>query len=158
MADEKMTALAARMYAQLCATLDNRNWRYEKDEEKKLVHFRVSGDDLPMNLIVIVDTDRQAVRVLAPLDYKMPEDKRMEGAIATCVASYGMVDGSFDYDLSNGRISFRMTASFRDSILGERLFAYLIDCSCAMVDQYNDKFLALGKGMISINDFINQEN
>jgi len=84
----------------------------------------------------------------------MSEDKRMEGAIATCVASFGMADGSFDYDLAVGRIVFRMTASFRESVIGEGLFQYMISCACAMVDEYNDKFLAIDKGLMSINDFI----
>ena len=78
----------------------------------------------------------------------------MEGAIATCAASFGMADGSFDYDLSDGTIVFRMTASFRESLIGEGLFQYMISCSCAMVDKYNDQFLALDKGIMSITDFI----
>ena len=65
-----------------------------------------------------------------------------------------MADGSFDYDLSNGAIVFRMTASFRDSVIGEGLFQYLISCSCAMVDKFNDQFLAIDKGLLSIGDFI----
>ena len=48
----------------------------------------------------------------------------------------------------------RMTASFRDSLIGEGLFLYLIFWSCEMVDKYNDQFLALDKGIMSIADFI----
>ena len=109
---------------------------------------------LCMQFILIVDAERQLIRLLSPMPFKMSEAKRLEGAIAACVASYGMLDGSFDYDLSNGRISFRMTASFRSSQIGEELLQYMISCSCAMVDQYNDKFLAIDKGLLSISDFI----
>lgn len=154
MADEKKMELAKQVYQTMCYAIDRRNWRYGKDEEKLLVHFGVNGDDIPMQFILIVDADRQLIRVMSQLPFKMSEDKRMEGAIATCVASYGMADGSFDYDLSNGAIVFRMTASFRDSVIGEGLFQYLISCSCAMVDKFNDQFLAIDKGLLSIGDFI----
>lgn len=154
MADEKKIELAKQVYQTMCDAIDRRNWRYGKDEEKLLVHFGVNGDDIPMQFILIVDADRQLIRVMSQLPFKMSEDKRMEGAIATCVASYGMADGSFDYDLSNGAIVFRMTASFRDSVIGEGLFQYLISCSCAMVDKFNDQFLAIDKGLLSIGDFI----
>lgn len=154
MADEKKMELAKQVYQTMCDAIDRRNWRYGKDEEKLLVHFGVNGDDIPMQFILIVDADRQLIRVMSQLPFKMSEDKRMEGAIATCVASYGMADGSFDYDLSNGAIVFRMTASFRDSVIGEGLFQYLISCSCAMVDKFNDQFLAIDKGLLSIGDFI----
>ena len=135
--------------------MTKRRWNLQsKDEEKLLVHFGVSGDDIPMQFILIVDAERQLIRLMSPMPFKMSESKRMEGAIATCAASFGMADGSFDYDLSDGTIVFRMTASFRESLIGEGLFQYMISCSCAMVDKYNDQFLALDKGIMSITDFI----
>lgn len=157
MADEKKMELAKQVYKTLCEAIESRQWRYGKDEDKLLVHFGVSGDDIPMQFILIVDAERQLVRLMSPMPYKMSEAKRMEGAIAACAASFGMADGSFDYDLSNGRIAFRMTASFRESLIGEGLFQYMISCSCAMVDKYNDQFLAIDKGLMSITDFIAKE-
>jgi len=154
MVDEKKMELAKQVYQTLCEAIERREWNFGKDEEKLLVHFGVNGDDIPMQFILIVDAERQLIRVMSPLPFKMSEAKRMEGAIATCAASFGMADGSFDYDLSDGTIVFRMTASFRESLIGEGLFQYLISCSCAMVDKYNDQFLALDKGIMSITDFI----
>ena len=154
MVDEKKMELAKQVYQTLCEAIERREWNFGKDEEKLLVHFGVSGDDIPMRFILIVDAERQLIRLMSPMPFKMSESKRMEGAIATCVASFGMVDGSFDYDLSDGTIVFRMTASFRESLIGEGLFQYMISCSCAMVDKYNDQFLALDKGIMSITDFI----
>lgn len=154
MVDEKKMELAKQVYQTLCEAIERREWNFGKDEEKLLVHFGVNGDDIPMQFVLIVDAERQLIRVMSPLPFKMSEAKRMEGAIATCAASFGMADGNFDYDLSDGTIVFRMTASFRESLIGEGLFQYLISCSCAMVDKYNDQFLALDKGIMSITDFI----
>jgi len=154
MAEENKKILAKEVYNTLCGAIERREWNYEKDEEKLVVHFGVSGDDIPMQFILVVDEERQLIRLMSPMPFNMSEDKRMEGAIATCVASFGMADGSFDYDLAEGRIVFRMTASFRESVIGEGLFQYMISCACAMVDEYNDKFLAIDKGLMSINDFI----
>lgn len=151
-------ALALNTYNTLCDALDARNWRYSKNEEKLAVSFGVNGDDLPMEFVIIVDEKRQLVRLMSMLPFKMPEDKRLDGAIATMVASFGMVDGSFDHNLEDGTIMFRMTASFRESKLGQGLFAYLIDCSCAMIDRYNDKFFAISKGMMTIQEFLEAEN
>ncbi len=154
MVDEKKMTIAKVVYQTLCKALEQRDWTFKKDEEKLLVNFGVSGDDIPMQFIIIVDAERQLIRLMSPLPFKMSEEKRVEGAVATCAASFGMADGSFDYDLSDGTIVFRMTASFRESLIGEGLFQYMISCSCAMVDKYNDQFLALDKGIVSITDFI----
>lgn len=154
MADEKKMELAKQVYQTLCSAIDNRNWNYTKDEEKLLVHFGVRGDDIPMQFLLVVDAERQLIRLMSPMPFKMSEGKRMEGAIATCVVTNKLADGSFDYDLSDGEIIFRMTASFRESQIGEALFQYMISCAGAMVDRYNDQFLAIDKGLISISDFI----
>lgn len=77
----------------------------------------VQGDDLPMQFILIVDGERQLIRLLSPMPYAMSEDKRIGGALATCAASYSMPDGSFDYDLSDGSIIFRMTAFLEKALL-----------------------------------------
>lgn len=149
--------LANKVYATLCSALDARNWRYKKNDEELSVSFGVKGDDLPMDLVIRIDGERQLIHAYSPLPFKFSENKRLEGAVAACVASYGMTDGSFDYNIATGTIVFRVTTAFHESVIGEGLFEYLIDFICAVVDVYNDKFFALDKGMMSIDDFIAAE-
>ena len=157
MADEKELAHAKNVFNDLCTKLDKMNWHYNKDEEKLVVTFDVSGDDFPMSFIIMIDADRQLMRMFSRLPFTVPEDKRMDLAVATCVASNGLPDGSFDYDILKGNIDFRLTSSFRGSTIGEGLFEYLVGYSSALVDRYNDKFFAIAKGFLNLNDFIEQE-
>ena len=154
MADEKSMACAKQVYENMCKALDEKGWNFDKDEPKLVIYFGVKGDDFPMQFIIAVDAERQVIRLMSPLPFEMSASKRVEGALAVCAASLGMVDGSFDYDLSDGKIIFRMTASFRDSQIGDELFHYMIACSGAMVEKYNEKFFAIDKGLLSIEDFI----
>lgn len=154
MADANEMTLAKTVYADLCASLEKREWHYQKHEDDLAVTFGVAGEDIPMEFVLAVDADRQLLRVFSRLPFTVPEDKRMDLAIATCVASNGLADGSFDYDIAKGTIVFRLTASFRESKIGDGLFEYLVGCSSVTVDAFNDKFLLLCKGLISINDFI----
>lgn len=158
MIDENKMELAKQVYNTLCNAIEKREWKFDKKEEKLLVYFGVTGNDIPMQFILVVDAERQLIRLMSPMPYNMSEEKRMEGAIAACAASFGMADGSFDYDLSDGKIVFRMTASFRESSIGEGLLQYMISYSCAVVDEYNDQFLAIDKGLMSITDFITKES
>ena len=158
MAEEKMIS-ALRVYQTICDVLDNRDWHYDKDEEELLVHFQVSGDDVPIRIILVVDAKRSTVRLLSPMPFKMSEGKRVEGALACCIASYGLVDGNFDYNLVDGSINFRMCVSFiGDSEIGTGLIEYLIDCACVTVDKYNDQFLLINKDILSISDFMAKED
>ena len=157
MAVENKTELAQKVFQLLCNTLDARNLRYDKDDEKLVLHLRLDGEDIPMKFLFCVDAPRQLVRVHSPFPFKMSEDKRLDGAIAACYATYGMVDGNFDYDITDGSLQFRLTAAYRDDQIGDGFFMYLIGCCNAMVDKFNDRFLALSKGYIDISDFMKDE-
>ena len=152
MADQKSIKSAETVYNTLCEMLDDRNWKYDKHPEDSVVHFVVGGDDIPMEFVVNIDAERQLVRMLSQLPFTFSEAKRIEGAIATCQATFKLADGSFDYDFKTGRNLFRMTSSFRGSLISKELLAYMVDCSCYTVDAYNDKFLMIDRGVLGIED------
>ena len=153
MADNK-AQVAKEIYNSLCDAIDKIGWKYDKEEEKLLVHFAVSGEDIPMKFIMFVDEDRKLLRLISYMPFKMSEAKRYEGAVAACVSSYGLIDGSFDYDITDGEIAFRMVQPFMDGSISESTFMHMIAFSCSVVDDYNDRFMALDKGLMSIEEFI----
>ncbi len=156
MTDEKM-ARAQRVFATLCAAFDANGWSYKKDEEKLQIECGFHGDDLPMEFTVVVDADRQLVALLSRLPYNIDEEKRLDLAIAVSVVNNLLVDGSFDFNVETGRLYFRMTSSFIDSEIGAEVFDYMLIVSNKTVDEYNDQFLMIAKGMVSLEDFIKKE-
>ena len=148
---------ARAVYNTLIKMLDSRDWKYEKHEDKLLIKSGIQGDDLPVEYIMLVNPRNEVVQFLSALPFKMPEDKRVDGALAVCVANYGLVDGSFDYDLTDGEIRYRLTSSYRESELSPELFEYMMMVAASTVDNYNDRFFMLSKGMITIQQFIEQE-
>lgn len=153
MADEKLER-AQKVYGTLCSTLDSHEWHYKKDEEKLSIDCGAQGEDLPMEITIKVDAERQLIMLLSHLPFVISEDKRLDVAIAVSAVNNKLVDGSFDYDIADGHMFFRMTSSFIESEIGNELFTYMLMVSCHTIDEYNDKFLMLGKGMMSIEDFI----
>ena len=92
------------------------------------------------------------------LPFKFPEDKRVEGAIAATAANHGMVNGSFDFDMSDGEMLFGCVNSYKNGDFNEDIAYYMISVAVSTVDEYNDRFFGIAKGMISIQDFIEKEN
>ena len=101
---------------------------------------------------------RQVVQVLSPIPCKIPEDKRLDAAVAVSVANYGMINGAFDFDMSDGEIRFRATQSYKGCELTDETIRYLLGVVFLTTDKYNDCFFMLGKGMMSLSDFIEKEN
>lgn len=143
--DKKELKEAKAVYKSLCAMLDGKKFHYTKDEESLTIHCEMRGDDLPINLIVRIDTERKLVTLASPMPFEVPEERRPAMAVAVSCANHGLVDGSFDYNYLSGKILFRMTSSYRASVIGKDLFDYMIMCSSYTIDDYNDKFLVVAK-------------
>jgi hypothetical protein len=154
MADLKETKQAQNAFNTLCGMLDDHGWKYHRDDEKLCIECGANGEDLPIDIRINVDADKQLVTLLSQLPFKVPEDDRVLGAVAISAANYNMVDGNFDYNLASGSIIFRLTTSFRESLVSKDVFEYMLFVSCATIDNYNDKFLMLIKKAMSLEDFI----
>ena len=154
MSEEKELKQAQTVYKALCEMLNERDWHYEKDEENLAIKCGAQGDDLPMEIIVEVDRKRQLVSLLSQMPFAVPENRRTALAVAVSQANNGMVDGSFDFDYLSGRIVFRMTSSYRESLIGKQLFEYMLSCACFTIDEYNDKFLMVAKNEMSAEEII----
>lgn len=156
MEDLNMT-MAKETYGVLCRMLDNQKWHYDKFDDDLMIKATIKGDDFPIDFFVRVNPRNEVVSFLSVMPFKVEESKRIDVALAICAANYGLVDGSFDYDLSDGSIIFRLTSSYKESTLGEALFEYMIMVSAATIDNYNDKFFMISKGMMTVQQFIESE-
>ena len=154
MADVNMEK-AKQVYEAIIAMLDKRNWSYDRHDEDLVISSGVKGDDLPINFLLVVNAKNQVVSFLSRLPFSMSEEKLVDGAIACCIANNRLVDGSFDYDVTNGNITFRLTTCYRDSDISESVFEYMIMVASMTVDNYNDKFLMISKGMMSVDQLLN---
>lgn len=150
---------AKNTYKALCTYLDQKEWHYTKDDEKLEIATGARGDDLPIHINITVDKERQLAVLLSTLGFALPEEKRTEGAVIIAAINNRIINGCFDYQLSTGRILFRLVQPFHGSVIAPEVFEYVILCSCGTVDQYNDKLFAYAQGEMdfrAIMEFINK--
>lgn len=148
---------AREVYEGLIDMFDARNWTYTRHDDDLVLSSGVKGDDLPIEFIVAVRAENQVVQLLSRLPFEIPENKRVDAACAICYVNNKILDGSFDYDLFEGKITFRLTSSYRDSELGSDLFGYMVDVSAATIDVYNDRLFMLAKGVVDFSGFVQME-
>lgn len=145
---------ANSVFHTLCNHMDALGLHYTKDESDLTAVCPFRGEDLPIELRIGVDADKELVMVLSFLPFTVAEDKRLELAIAISIANNKLVDGCFDYDIQGGHIFFRQVASYMDSDLGAELFSYMMECSHRTIDDFNDKFMLLSKGIITLEKYM----
>lgn len=154
MADQHNLELTKKMYETMCAALDARQWKYRRNDEKMALEYLVNGEDLPMRFIIRFDAERTMVRFLSPMELTVKEDKRLEVAVAVSMINNRLADGCFDFDVTDGTLRFRVCNSFRDSVLSDEVFLYLLTLGIRVVERYNDKLFMLATGVISLEKFI----
>lgn len=157
MSEKQKLKAATAAYQDFCKMLDGRKWKYNRHDEDLAITTTAVGDDLSMELVIRFDADRQLVRLHSRIPVEVPEAMRKAMAIAVSRANHNMVDGAFDYDYREGKIYFRLTASFKGSILSQEALEYILQVSCNTIDDYNDKFVAIVATKMSaeqIADFI----
>lgn len=145
---------ARNVYKALCDMFDERQWHYKKLDDELSIKCEAQGEDLPMEILIEVDKERHLASLISFMPFIIPENRRSALAVAVSQANNGMVDGSFDYNYLNGRIMFRMTSSFRESLIGKKMFDYMLSVACYTIDEYNDKFLFVAKNEMDVNEIL----
>lgn len=148
---------AKEIYNSLCTALEANNWHFRKVEDDMVVVATIKGDDFPIDFIIKVNPEIEKFTFISCLPTKVPEDKRVDFALAVCQANYGLTQGRFDYNISDGTISYENYTSFKFNEINPEHYEYLIMISAGIIDKYNDKFFMLEKGVITIKQFIEQD-
>ena len=153
MADEKNVKSAYEVYQTLCTMLDDLNLKYSRDDESFAIQVGIQGEDFPVRMHIRVNPGKSLISVLSQLPFSVPEDKRIEMSVAVSMANYLLVDGSFDYNIGEGDILFRLTSSYLDSLIGKELLQFMLMVSYKTIDNFNDKFFMLMKEKMTLDEF-----
>lgn len=156
MADKIKTEKAVNVYHKLIETLDSIGWQYSILEDEPGVTYTVNGDDMIMEFIVTINPDAQILHFLSVLPMRFDEDKRLDGLMAACAVSSTVPWGTFSFNMENSKIVYGASSIFSDCEVNEGWFTQQMDMAHAVVDMFNDRFLALAKGYMTIEEFIAQ--
>jgi hypothetical protein len=153
--DAKKEKKAIKAFKVMCASLDEDNWKYLKDEKSYKVEYIETGDsELKMQCKFFLDAEREMVRFLSKIPVEFPQEKIMEAAVACCLINNKIIFGSFDLDVHKGTIWFRMSNAMLDEIPGKDFFRIMRRRATNVIDTYNDRLLKLQKGEIKAIEII----
>jgi hypothetical protein len=103
-----------------------------------------------------VDSSREIIYVYVNQDLVVPESKRIVVALGCCARNDCMIDGSFDFNLADGSLIFRVISSYHDMTIGEWTVEYLIQLSNAMFEKVNGVIIDYIEDKINQTEFLAQ--
>ncbi len=145
---------ASEVFKTICDTLDGIDWMYNAYEQEMRVVTGMKGEDIPINITFTINDSAKVLMVYSVMPFDVKPEKRVEMAMAVCVANDKLVNGVFDYSLEDGTIAYRMTESYDDCQFGADCIMYFVRCLTSTVDAFNDRFFALNEGQLSLEEFM----
>lgn len=159
MSEDQKSIKANEVFNGICTALDEMNIRYVKKTDDVLgVDFGVPSHDIPIRIVITLDIENEHIMLFSCLPINIPTDKYFEMSVAVNAANCTIVNGSFDFDCNNGSLFFKMTNSYKNSVLGTELYKYMVNVAMETVDSYNDEFLKIARDLITLREFLNQQN
>lgn len=149
---EKMSE-GRSVFNSLVQHLTNINLKFEQQEleDRFMVKFNMSGDDIPMRFFIYVNPAHQLITLHSPMPVTFPQDKLDVACQAICAINYRLTDGDFQIDLRDGEVLFNMSTSYAGSLISNDVYNYVLGMSINIVDEFNDKLLMLSKGLIDLD-------
>ena len=145
---------AQQIYDTLIEALDERKWKYNADPNDLTVQTGVIGDDFPISILFVVDPKRDCVTFRTGNIITFDAEQILEAAVATCSANDGLVFGHFILDISDGSFYYSYSDSYEGCEVTPSFFQNMIGYAVSTVDHYNDRFIMLQKGKISLKQFL----
>lgn len=153
MDDANKREQAQQIYTKLCAVLDAREWKYQREDAEYRLDFGVKGNDLVMPMRLSVDAERQLVRLMSPLPFKVPTQKRLDITLAVTAVNCNLAAGNFDFDGEDGTLGFRIASCYIESEIGDAALDGMLRAALETIDAYNDRFQGIVEGTLSLEQF-----
>lgn len=147
-------ATAKTVYENMCATLDEMELNYRKEEEDLVVLLGHRGEDMEHNILMIVSPDQEAIHIYEKIPFSINAERAADIACATCYVNDQILLGKFTYNMED-KLSFEVVQSYSGSIIGSETFKRMLLAVVFTVEEYDDKFMALNKGYIKPDAFKN---
>lgn len=154
MADKK--DVAKKWYNSLCGMLDSMGWTYDKDEEKFKISCKADWDEEELDIRMYLDAEREVAITWIFLDLKVPESMRKTMAHAVNVVNYTIIHGTFDFGQEKGNLLYRCTSTYKDSVVSEDWFKYLLGTSCNTVGNNISAFRRILKGYLTVDELYDE--
>ena len=156
MSDE-MLMKAKKIYADMLDMFNAEGLDFYQYDDDFTVKIGIRGDDMSFEFLMFLTPEKELIRFMTILPFRVPKESLIDVAIAINVANFGLINGAFEYNIDADEIRFKFVQSYSGVDDCSELLRYVLYTAISTVNAYNSKLLAISKGYITINDFIEKE-
>ncbi|MCR4625318.1 MAG: YbjN domain-containing protein [Lachnospiraceae bacterium] len=110
------------------------------NEEKNVLEGDFTADPFNVHVKLTIYPENGLLSFFSLLPFDVPPAKSNEVAKLACTINYNdLYAGNYDYSVEQGKILFRLSIPFRNSILSKDLIEECLQYTISTVSKYNNK-------------------
>lgn len=133
---------------------DSQEWKYEYNEDEGYLSMRMNLKTVDSCSVYAQMRDDEGFTIYTVFPIKAPEAKRMAISEFITRANYGLINGNFEEDFSDGEIRFKVTTLCGDIELEHEIMARIVNMGFAMLDRYGQALLSVIYGGANVKDAV----
>lgn len=115
-----------------------------------------SGQEGPIQMLARVDDDRKVMGLSFRLPITVPDDKRSLMAEAVTRANFNLIVGSFEMDMDDGELKYKVTVPLDDAQLSLAQYRHCMRASLSTIRRYLPDFYRIVFGDALPEDVIDE--
>jgi len=124
----------------LCEFFDAEGVHFLADHDKGILVAGFGGECGPIQLFGRVSMESNLFGLRFRLPLAVPAERRPAMATGVALANYGMPVGSFELDLSDGEVAFKIGLPTDDTIITQNQLNHCMAAGCFWIDRYSPAF------------------
>ena len=110
------------------------------NEEKNVLEGDFTSEPFNVHIKLSIYPENGLMAIFSLLPFDVPPAKSSEMAKLICSINYNdLYAGNYDYNVEQGKVIFRLSMPFRNSILSKELIEECIEYTVSTVSKYNNK-------------------
>ena len=146
------------IFTQVGEFLDAAGLRYNAEPEKNIYRFGMQGESISTHFLLRTDANGPALYILCHTDYRVPEQRRVEGALATCAIRHILPNGDLEYDITDGSFILCQFIPVADRLLNTQFLRSTVSMMHSHMEVIHRRISAVGEGLLTVSELLNKLN
>lgn len=145
---------AQGFYELICKIANERGYESKEISGSLAIDIVVNTGNRVIRPFLSVDTKNECVRFSCYLNCLFPSQKHLDASVACSAVTMGVQYGAFDFNCNDNSVLFRAAVPYGSSQISRSAIEQMIDYSIATVDAYEQDFVDLKFGKITLEKFL----
>lgn len=130
-----------RLMRSLLSGVEALGWEYRLNLDHYILAMSWTGPRTEYRILLLADEDAGVIGARTSAAFRVPPEKRVAMCEAINRANWGLRVGSFEMDMDDGEVVFRVGLDHQDSAVSARLVARVVQASLGTFERYVPAFM-----------------